>query len=158
MGLGARHSSPRANVLKQYIIVSSPQKLLRVLLITHFPIPPAPQSSAGLVNSSSKVYRGPVHFSSYPLPPFWSCVVHSYNLQTDLPSVTFSTSELLTMLPNSGSAACHSKANNREASVSRKERCFNQKSRQSGEKVDSCPKSNSEDSCSAMTVFKGKGG
>ena len=34
----------------------------------------------------------------------------------------------------------------REASVSRKESCFNQKSRQSGEKVNSYPETNSEDS------------
>ena len=38
------------------------------------------------------------------------------------------------------------KANTREARVRRKERCFNQKSRQSGEEVDSRPEINSEDS------------
>lgn len=38
------------------------------------------------------------------------------------------------------------KANKREARVRRKERCFNQKSRQSGEEVDSRPEINSEDS------------
>ena len=34
----------------------------------------------------------------------------------------------------------------REAVAGRKGKCFNQKSQQPGEKVDSCPKTNSEDS------------
>lgn len=46
--------------------------------------------------------------------------------------------------PNSGLAASLSKASNSGASVSRKERCFIQKSRPSGEKVDSCPVTSSE--------------
>ena len=50
------------------------------------------------------------------------------------------------LLPNSSLAACHSKANNRGASVNRKERCFIQKREQSGEKVDLCLETNSEDS------------
>ena len=48
------------------------------------------------------------------------------------------------------------KANNWEAGVDRKESCFNQKSRQSGEKVDSCPKTNSKDSAQPWQFLKGK--
>ena len=44
-----------------------------------------------------------------------------------------------------------------EASVSIKERCFNQKNWLSGEIVDSCAETNSR-VCSAMTVFKRKWG
>ena len=44
----------------------------------------------------------------------------------------------------------------REASVSRKERCFNQESRQSGEIVDSCPETSSEDSAEPWQLLKGK--
>ena len=50
------------------------------------------------------------------------------------------------LLLNSGSAAHAPKPIIQEASVNRKERCFSQKSWQSGEKVDSCPEANSEDS------------
>lgn len=53
-------------------------------------------------------------------------------------------SKFVRMLLNSGTAAHCSKAHNPEASVSRKERYFNQKSWQTGEKVDS--KTNSKDS------------
>ena len=60
------------------------------------------------------------------------------------------------MLPNSGSAACCSKANTQEATVGRKESCFNQKTGQSGEKVGSCPKTNSEDSAWPWKFLKGK--
>ena len=51
-----------------------------------------------------------------------------------------------TLLLNLALGACHSKANNEEASVGSKESCFNQKSWQSGEKVDLCPETNSKDS------------
>ena len=43
-----------------------------------------------------------------------------------------------------------------EASVSRKERCFNQKSWQSGEKVDSCPKTSFENSAQLWQLLKGR--
>ena len=43
-----------------------------------------------------------------------------------------------------------------EASVSRKERCFHQKSRQSGKMVDSCPETNSEDSVQLRQFLKEK--
>ena len=45
--------------------------------------------------------------------------------------------------PNSGPAACHLKANTREASVGRKESLLCSGSWQPGEKADSCPKANS---------------
>jgi len=60
------------------------------------------------------------------------------------------------MLPNSGLAAPHSKVNNGEGSVGGKERCFNQKSWQSGQKEDLCPE-NSKNSAH-LPVFKGKRG
>ena len=44
----------------------------------------------------------------------------------------------------------------RGASVTRKESCFNQKSQRSGEKVDSCPETNSKDSVQPRTFLKGK--
>ena len=53
---------------------------------------------------------------------------------------------ILHLFQNLGSAVCYSKANDQGASFSIKERCFIQKHWQSGEKVDSCPKANSEDS------------
>ena len=117
MRLGARHSSPRANAFMQYIIVSSPQKLLKVSLISLFPKSPYSQSSVSPINSSSTGYYGTLHFSSYTLPPFWCCVQppNWFNL-------TFSTSEPLTMLLNSGSSVGHSKTNNWESvSVERKD-------------------------------------
>ena len=58
----------------------------------------------------------------------------------------FSVHEGLFLLSSSGLAAHHPKANNQGASVGRKERCCNQKSWQTGEKVDSCPEANSGDS------------
>ena len=45
-----------------------------------------------------------------------------------------------------------------EASVHRKERCFNQKSRQPGEKVDSCSETNSQDSFQPWHFLKGNVG
>ena len=47
------------------------------------------------------------------------------------------------LLLNSGRSC--SRLKSQEASVNRKERCFNQKSRQFGEKVDSCLETNSKD-------------
>ena len=44
----------------------------------------------------------------------------------------------------------------RETSANRKEGCFNQKRRQSGEKVDSCPKTNSKVSAQPWQFLKGK--
>ena len=46
-------------------------------------------------------------------------------------------------------------SNNQEASVSRKERYFIQKSGQSGEKVDSCPETNTKDSARPWQLLKG---
>ena len=54
------------------------------------------------------------------------------------------------MLPNSDLAACPSKANDQEASG------FNQKSWQSGEEVDSCPKTSSKDSAQSCWFLRGK--
>ena len=61
------------------------------------------------------------------------------------------------LLSNSDSAACYSEPIAREAS-GRKERCFNQKSWQTGEEVDLGPEINSSGFCPAMTIFKGKTG
>ena len=51
----------------------------------------------------------------------------------------FNNFQLHLLLPDSGLATHHSKANTREASVGRQESCFRQKSQQSEEKADPCP-------------------
>lgn len=58
------------------------------------------------------------------------------------------------LLLNSGRSCLQLKS--QEASVNRKERCFNQKSQHSGEKVESCPEMNSKDFEQSWYVFKGK--
>ena len=50
------------------------------------------------------------------------------------------------MLLNSGLAAGCLEINTQETVTDLKERCFNKKNWQSGEKVDSCPETSSEDS------------
>ena len=67
----------------------------------------------------------------------------------------FSSKVPISLVPSSGSVAPHSKANSWGASVCSKERCFIQKSWQSGEKADLCPETNSKD-WSAMKIFQGK--
>ena len=52
----------------------------------------------------------------------------------------------MVLLPNSGLAAHLQKPVIWEASISRKERCFNQKSQPAGEMLGSCPEANSEGS------------
>ena len=83
MRLGARHSSPRANAFKQYIIVSSPQKLLKVSLISLFPKSPYSQSSVSPINSSSKGYFG----TPTPLHILYHHFGGVYSLLTDLTSL-----------------------------------------------------------------------
>lgn len=75
-------------------------------------------------------------------------------------SVTFYTyiHHITWLLPDSGSAACLSKANNQGAKTGRKGSYFIQKSWQCREKVDSCPKTNSRDSSQSWQFLKGKKG
>ena len=56
------------------------------------------------------------------------------------------------LLLNSGRSCSRLKSQ----SVNRKERCFNQKSWQFGEKVDSCLEMNSKDFEQSWYIFKGK--
>ena len=65
------------------------------------------------------------------------------------------TSGLVSLLLLNSGCSC-SWLKSQEASVNRKDRCFNQKSQQSGEKVDSCPEMNSKDFLQSWYVFKGK--
>ena len=65
---------------------------------------------------------------------------------------------IMWLLPDSGSAACLSKANNQGAKTGRKGSYFIQKSWQCREKVDSCPKTNSRDSSQSWQFLKGKKG
>lgn len=51
---------------------------------------------------------------------------------------------ILILLLNSGSPACYS--NNSRGKCQQEENCFNQKSQQSREKMDSCPETSSQDS------------
>ena len=83
MRLGARHSSPRANAFKQYIIVSSPQKLLKVSLISLFLKSPYSQSSVSPIHSSTKGYYG-TPTSLHILYHHFGVV---YSLLTDLTSL-----------------------------------------------------------------------
>ena len=68
----------------------------------------------------------------------------------------FSSKVPISLVPSSGSVAPHSKANNWGASVCSKERCFIQKSWQSGEKADLCPETNSKDFDQLWQFFEGK--